>query len=151
VRLCGLLVCLTALSPTGAHADQCQTRLPVSAVVVPAASLTVAESPSSILVTSADVRRGRKTFRVRYHVSGNSHAGYLLRVVPHVGLTSQIVLRGLQSNVLVLDDSVEVSLPSSAGDVDLSLEIELQLMDGTPPGRYPLPLSLSLSPIPAAA
>jgi hypothetical protein len=135
----------------GSHADEPQARFTVSVHVVPTARLAAVSSPESMLVTTQDLRRGIKTLLVRYRVIGNSIAGYLLHVVPHVGLTTNMVVRGLPGEVMVADNGTDVTLPPSAAGTELALEIELRLDPDATTGRYPLPLDFSLSPIPVTA
>jgi hypothetical protein len=146
VKLCVALVCLAACWSTGVYADKCGAALKVSAQVVPTARLSMIDSPASMLVTSRDVQRGAKTLHVRLRVTGNSPTGYLLHVVPHVGLTTQMRVQGLPNELLIAEDCADVLLtPGAAGD-ELLLTIKLQLKPDVPAGRYPMPLSFSVSP-----
>lgn len=150
MRACLLLLCLAALWPMGACADESCSSMVVSAQVVPVAQLTTVQSPTSMLVTTRDIRRGIKTIFVRLRLNGNSLAGYLLHMMPHVGLTTQMVVHGLSNDLMITDEGADFSLPPGAAGAELSLRIELQLKPGAPAGRYPLPLAFSVSPDPHA-
>jgi hypothetical protein len=70
-----------------------------------------------------------------------------LRVAPRLGFARHVEVRGLPSQVVVQDDSVEVYRAHAREPVRLTLECRVVLERGAEPGSYGLPIRVSAPPL----
>jgi len=145
VRTCIAALTLLAAIPLAADAGDVRANFVVSAVVPARASLEAATQPALLSVSEDDVARGYVDVAAAYRVRNNDPAGYLLRLVPLVGLTSAIEVSGLATRVVMREDVVEVTQPAALQARDLNLRFRLTLDPGATAGIYPLPVQVSVA------
>ena len=141
------VVALAALLAAPALADQAQTRFTVSAVVPQRVTLTVLEQPSQLALSVEDIERGYKDVSARYQVRYNDRNGYLLHLVPRVGLTRQIEVRGLAAEVVLGDADLAIRQGSVARLHEFELAFRFVLDPAAQPGRYALPVHVTAAPL----
>ena len=145
MRACIAALILLAAIPTAADAGDVRANFVVSAVVPARASLEAVVQPALLSVSEDDVARGYVDVAAVYRVRNNDPAGYLLRLVPLIGLTSTIEISGLATPVVMRDEVVEVTQPAALQARDLSLRFRLTLDPGATSGVYPMPLQVSVA------
>jgi hypothetical protein len=123
-----------------------QASFGVSAQVVGRLSLQIVDAPAAVILTAADLERGYKELDARYRVHATRAQRYLLQVAPRLGLADSIRIEGLAAPVILGDAGIEVSQVAIAGANELKLRLRLELRPGLAPGRYALPVRLSLAP-----
>jgi hypothetical protein len=136
---------LMASLPVAAGAGELRTQVAVSAYVTPRASIETVSQSATLSVTEQDVGRGYLDVAAVYRVRNNDPAGYLLRLVPHIGLTSAIEVSGLATPVVMREEVVEVTQPAALQARDLNLRFRLTLDPGASPGVYPMPVQVSVA------
>jgi hypothetical protein len=141
------VVALAALVAGPALADQARARFTVSAVVPKRVTLTALEEPSQLMLSAEDVERGYKELAVRYQVRHNDPRGYLLHLAPRIGLTRQVEVRGLASEVLLGDEEVAIRQASAARRHDFELAFRFVLDPAARPGSYALPVHVTAAPL----
>jgi hypothetical protein len=94
---------------------------------------------------AADVQRGFVDVAASYLVSTNARSGYLLRFAPRLGLASRVDISGAGLQVAMLDSDIEVVRSGSPGVSRLEFRYRLHLSPDASPGRYALPLHVSVA------
>jgi hypothetical protein len=141
------VVALAALLAGPALADQARARFTVSAIVPKRVTLTALEQPAQLTLSVEDIERGYKDVSARYQVRHNDSHGYLLHLAPRIGLTRQIEVRGLASEV-VLGDADLVIRQASVGRLhDFELAFRFVLDPAARPGSYALPVHVTAAPL----
>jgi hypothetical protein len=141
------VVALAVLLAGPAMADQARARFTVSAVVPKRVTLTVLEQPSQLAVSAEDIERGYKDVTARYQVRHNDRNGYLLHLVPRVGLTRQIEVRGLAAEVVLGDADLAIRQASAGRLHDFELAFRFVLDPAARPGSYALPVHVTAAPL----
>ena len=141
------VVALAALLAGPAVADQARARFTVSAVVPKRVTLTVLEQPSQLMLSVQDIERGYKDVSARYQVRHNDRNGYLLHLVPRVGLTRQIEVRGLAAEVVLGDADLAIRQASAGRLHDFELAFRFVLDPAARPGSYALPVHVTAAPL----
>jgi hypothetical protein len=136
------LIVVSAM-PVAAVAGEARAQFTVTAHVTPRASIESIVQPEQFAVSAEDVDRGYVDLAAVYRVSSNDPAGYLVRLVPRVGLTRAIEVNGFASPVIVRDDVVDVSQPAALRPQDLRLSLRLLLDAAAVPGTYEWPVQLA--------
>jgi hypothetical protein len=139
------VVLLAALVAGPALADQARTQFTVSAVVPQLVTLTALEQPSELTLSAEDIERGYKDVSARYQVRHNDPNGYLLYLAPRIGLTREVEVRGLASDVLVGDASVAIRQAPVARLHDFELAFRFVLDPAARPGTYALPIHVTVA------
>ena len=96
-------------------------------------------------VSPGDVARGYLDVDAAYRVSSNDPSGYMVRLVPRIGLTSSVEVAGLSMPIVMTDQSVEVIQPAARRPRTLALRFRLVLNDDAVPGTYAMPVQVSVS------
>jgi hypothetical protein len=96
-------------------------------------------------VSPGDVARGYLDVDAAYRVSSNDPSGYMVRLVPRIGLTSSVEVAGLSMPIVMTDQSVEVIQPAARRPQTLALRFRLVLNDDAVPGTYAMPVQVSVS------
>ena len=141
------VVALAALLASPALADQARARFTVSAVVPKRVTLTALEQPAQLTLTVEDIERGYKDVSARYQVRHNDPHGYLLHLAPRIGLTRQIEVRGLTSDVLLGDADLAIRQASAGRLHDFELAFRFVLDPAARPGSYALPVHVTAAPL----
>jgi len=141
------VVALAVLLSGPALADQARARFTVSAVVPKRVTLTVLEQPAQLMLSVDDIERGYKDVSARYQVRHNDPRGYLLHLAPRVGLTRQVEVRGLASDVLLGDEEVAIRQASAGRLHDFELAFRFVLDTAAQPGAYALPVHVTAAPL----
>ena len=141
------VVALAVLLAAPVLADQAQTRFTVSAVVPKRVTLTVLEQPAQLVLSDSDIERGYKDVSARYRVQHNDRNGYLLHLVPRVGLTRQIEVRGLAAEVVLGDADLAIRQASTGRLQEFELAFRFVLDPAAQPGSYALPIHVTAAPL----
>lgn len=141
------VVALAVLLAGPALADEARARFTVSAVVPKRVTLTVLEQPSQLALSVEDIERGYKDVTARYQVRHNDRNGYLLHLVPRVGLTRQIEVRGLAAEVVLGDADLAIRQASAGRLHDFELAFRFVLDPAARPGSYALPVHVAAAPL----
>ena len=141
------VVALVALLSGPALADQARARFTVSAVVPKRVTLTALQQPAQLMLSVEDIERGYKDVSARYQVRHNDPHGYMLHLAPRIGLTRQVEVRGLASDVLVGDEGVAIRQASGARLHDFELSFRFLLDPAARPGTYALPVHVTAAPL----
>jgi hypothetical protein len=141
------VVALAALLAGPALADQARARFTVSAVVPKRVTLTVLEQPAQLMLSVEDIERGYKDVSARYQVRHNDRNGYLLHLVPRVGLTRQIEVRGLAAEVVLGDADLAIRQASVGRLHHFELAFRFVLDPAARPGSYALPVHVTAAPL----
>jgi hypothetical protein len=141
------VVALAVLLAGPAMADQARARFTVSAVVPKRVTLTVLEQPSQLALSVEDIERGYKDVTARYQVRHNDRNGYLLHLVPRVGLTREIEVRGLAAEVVLGDTDLAIRQASAGRLHDFELAFRFVLDPAARPGSYALPVHVTAAPL----
>ncbi len=141
------VVALAALLAGPALADQARARFTVSAVVPKRVTLTALEQPAQLMLSVEDIERGYKDVSARYQVRHNDRNGYLLHLVPRVGLTRQIEVRGLAAEVVLGDADLAIRQASAGRLHDFELAFRFVLDPAARPGSYALPVHVTAAPL----
>ena len=147
-----LAIALTPLA--GAAASSVATSGPMQArasidlrIAVPRVLELKLQHPDTVQVTAADAASGEVTVSgARVELVANGRRGYWLtgRVS---GPFLQATIEGLDNAVTFDASGARVLMPSMVGlprPPPRSVRYRLRLREGTPPGRYPWPVALSL-------
>lgn len=130
-----------------AAAEQASARFTVSAFVPQRVSLQAINPPTLLTVSSEDIARGYKDLSARYEVRQNTGHGYLLSLSPRLGLASRVAVLGLDSEIELRDQSIEIYRNRPSGLERLVLTFRFELEATARPGSYALPVHLSASPL----
>ena len=141
------VVALAALLAGPALADQARAQFTVSAVVPKRVTLTALEQPAQLTLSVEDIERGYKDVSARYQVRYNDSHGYLLHLAPRIGLTRQIEVRGLASEVVLGDADLAIRQASAGRLHDFELAFRFVLDPAARPGSYALPVHVTAAPL----
>lgn len=147
MRTCIAAFALLAAIPLAANGGDVRASFVVSAFVPARASLEAVTGPVQLLVSEQDVARGYLEVAAVYRVRNNDPAGYLLRLDPRTGLTRSIEVSGLETQVVMRDELVEVYRACAGEPEDLTLEYRFVLEPDAQPGTYELPIHVSATPL----
>jgi hypothetical protein len=145
-------VSLLLLAPPGATAGD-TARVAVTATVAKRANLRLVSQPGSVVITSADIARGYVDVPIpaEYAVHSNSRAGYVLDFSAQGDFMSQILVRGLGSDIQLGPDGGQVVRQPAPGSVgkpsQLAVGFRFLLSEATAQGTYPWPMRLSVTPL----
>lgn len=142
-----LLPALVAGVGANARADDERAVVLVSATVPARVTIEAFEQPTRLVISAEDVRRGYKDVSARYVVSQNTERGWVLQFAPRIGITRQVEVRGLSSDIVLREESVEVYRAGAAARENISLEYRLVLDDDASPGTYDAPVHVSAVPL----
>jgi hypothetical protein len=143
-RWTAVALLLLAVSP-GSGADSVDATFSVGARVPARLTLTAIEQPGTLELRAHDIERGYVDLSVRYSVSTNDPSGYLLRFVPRHGYTSGVEISGPDLRLSLVDSELEVLRADGQRVSSLELRYRLHLHSHVVPGRYPLPVEVSVS------
>ena len=146
LRSLGAVLLLALVAGVSARDDERATFF-VSATVPARVAIEAVEHPARLVITDDDVLAGHKDVSVRYSVSQNTERGWMLQLSPRIGITQQVKVRGLSSDVVLRDDTVEVYRPATAGREDISLDYRLVLDVDVEPGTYDMPVHVTATPL----
>lgn len=143
-RWTAVALLLLAVSPSS-EADSVDAMISVGAWVPVRLALTTIEQPAALDLRAADIERGYVDVSARYSVSTNDPSGYLLRFAPRQGYTSRIEIQGEGLQLSLVDSEIEVLRWDVQRASSLALRYRLHLHPEVVPGRYPLPVQVSVS------
>ena len=141
------VVALAALLSGPAFADQARARFTVSAIVSKHVTLTVVEQPSQLTLSVDDIERGYKDVSARYQVRHNDPNGYLLQLVPRIGVTRHVEVHGLGGDVVLAGADLAIRQVSASRVHDVELSFRFVLDPELPPGHYALPVHVTAAPL----
>jgi len=141
------LVLATVAAGAAVGAESRQANFIVTVSVPARATLQAIEQPARLHISAEDVVRGFKDVSARYIVESNTADGWLLRFAPRLGVARQVEVQGLQSQVVVHDDTVEVYRTRAREPERLTLEYRFVLEPDAQPGSYELPIHVSATPL----
>jgi hypothetical protein len=120
----------------------------VSAVVLARADLHMIKQPIELVLTDADVRRGYVEIDAAsmFELKCNSRAGCLLSFATH-GLPFRETSINVMGRTVVLGPGGALVTLPVIGRATVSLSYRFVLSEGTQPGTYEWPFSLSVSPL----
>ena len=147
LRSLGTVLLLALVAGAAARADQERATFLVSATVPARVTIEALEQPTRLVISAEDVRRGYKDVSARYAVSQNTERGWVLQLAPRIGITRQVEVRGLSTDVVLRDESVEVYRAGVDAREDISLEYRLLLAADASPGTYDVPVHVSAVPL----
>lgn len=147
LRSLGSVLLFALVAGAGAHAETQRAGFLVAVTVPERVTLEAVAQPALLSVSAADIQRGYKQVSARYVVTQNSERGWLLRLSPRLGLTRHVEVRGLDADVVMGQDSVEIFRRSAPGREDFSLDFRFVLMPDAKPGSYDMPVELSATPL----
>jgi len=147
LRSLGGVLLFALVAGAGAHAETQRAGFLVAVTVPERVTLEAVAQPALLSVSAADIQRGYKQVSARYVVTQNSERGWLLRLSPRLGLTRHVEVRGLDADVVMGQDSVEIFRRSAPGREDFSLDFRFVLMPDAEPGSYDMPVELSAIPL----
>lgn len=141
-----LLGAAGAASASGAAASPPVT-LTVSATVLPRTAVTSVASPTAIVVSADDVRRGYVDVGAptRLLLSNNAPRGFAIDVFPTAGIFTAVNVRSAGAAAFLGRDGgtiVERSVHGRA--IAITLSWRFMLADDVTPGLYPWPLQLTV-------
>lgn len=142
-----IALALALATAVPAIAGPAQASFTVSAVVPVRVTLTALEQPAELAISAADLARGYKDVAATYRVSYNDRRGYLLSLSPRIGVTREVEVQGLDTPLVMREESVEVVRPGPPGSHDLALGFRFVLHPAAAPGRYPLPVLVTARPL----
>jgi hypothetical protein len=141
------LVLATVAAGAAVGAESRQANFIVTVSVPARATLQAIEQPARLHISAEDVVRGFKDVSARYIVESNTADGWLLRFAPRLGVATQVEVQGLQSQVVVHADTVEVYRARARAPERLTLEYRFVLEPDAQPGSYELPIHVSATPL----
>jgi hypothetical protein len=146
---CITFAALALLVPAGsAFGDEASTRMQVSAIVLPDARIVRLDAPT-LVITAADLERGYLDVVRRYEVRSNAPDRLLLQFFVRGNLARSVEVRGLGAPLAIGPLGGQLCLdPPGAPGRDLALGFRIQLDPDVVPGIYPLPVVVSIDPVP---
>jgi hypothetical protein len=131
-----------------AEAGSRSTVVHVSAVVLARADLNIIKQPTALVLTDADVRRGYVEVDAAsmFELKCNSRAGCLLSFAAH-GLPFRETSINVMGRTVVLGPGGGLVTLPIIGRTTVALSYRFVLSEGTQPGTYEWPFSLSASPL----
>ena len=145
-RWIAVALLLGAVSPSHG-ADSARATMDVGAFVAPRLVLTAVDQPQALELDAADVARGYVDVAASYSIRTNDRNGYLLRFAPRQGYTTGVEISGAGLQVAMVDAEVEVVRTEVAAASRVALRYRLHLSPAAVPGRYPLPVHVSVAPL----
>ncbi|MBE7939692.1 hypothetical protein IM725_03780 [Ramlibacter aquaticus] len=136
-------------APLPALADS--LTVPVSATILPHASVQVLAQPSTVVLTAKDIERGYVELpsRLRLAVKNNT-PGYMLVFAGEGDFVRQVRVSGLGSDVQMGAGGGGVTLRTPGRGMNQSLldiGFRLELAQGVQQGVYPWPFQVSVVPL----
>lgn len=134
----------------GADAREARTDMPVTATVLAVARIERQTTPTEVVVTAADLRRGFVDVDppVALVIRSNSPTGYALDLDTITPLFSSLLVRGLESEQsLGPDGGTIVQRWQNAHTAHLTLQFRFLLAPGITVGRYGWPMQLRVRPL----
>lgn len=147
MRSLGSVLLFALVAGAGAHAETQRAGFLVSVTVPERVVLEAVEQPAQLTISEADLRRGYKDVSARYLVRQNTSKGWMLRLSPRLGVTQQVEIRGLSTDLVLRAESLEIHRAASRSREDFSLEYRFVLDPDARPGSYDLPVHVSASPL----
>jgi hypothetical protein len=147
-RLGVLLVAGTGC--TVGSALETNTSFTVSARVLPRTTLNVDSQPSSVVISSEDVRRGyvKIVEPTRIRISNTDPTGYALIVLPQSRWFSSVTVYGAGVEVTMGNDGGTIVESGHTGRaMSLELNYRFALASEIAPGDYPWPVQLMVRPL----
>lgn len=131
-----------------ASAESVSGSMKVSVQVMARANVRLDSQPAQVVVTSADVKRGYVDVPapIVFHAQTNSRQGYLLQVSNGSTDFSEVQLSFAQAAINVSQESW-IARPYVAGGEVVSMNARVRISSDLAPGSYPLPLSISATPL----
>ncbi len=153
VILAALLVMIFALAVPVKNMMQKSAReavLGVSAYVLPRQELKILFQTPSLVVTESDIDRGYLEIpeATRVYIHDNDRSGYVLLFEGLGSPFKQVVIRGLNQEIQIAQPAAYINLPYSREPVTATLNYHFDLIEGTQPGVYSWPLTISFPPAP---
>ena len=149
MRPTSTLALLTALLFVPAlSAESVSGQMRVSVQVMARVNVRLEAQPAQVVVTSADVKRGYLDLPapIVFHAQTNSRQGYLLQVSNGSTDFSEVQLSFAQAAINVAQESW-IARPYVPGGEVVSMNARLRLSSNLAPGSYPLPISISATPL----
>jgi len=145
--IAALLIAPSLIRPQESFAASASTFLHVHAVVLPRASVNVLVRPPKLAVTEEDIARGFVEIPATtvVEVKSNHPAGFLLTFSSHGLLFEEVLIRGLERNIVLGPDGGLVKL-SVKGRLMMTLGYRFVLAPGTQQGVYEWPITLAAGP-----
>lgn len=147
LRSLGAVLLLAVVAGADARADEERAAFLVSATVPGRVTIEAIEHPARLVISAADISRGYKEVSARYVVSQNTERGWVLRLSPRIGITQQVEVRGLSSDLVLGDQGVDVHRPGTAAREHISLDYRLVFHADAQPGTYDMPVHVSAMPL----
>jgi hypothetical protein len=147
LRSLGAFLLLALVAGAGARADTEQARFLVSATVPERVVIESLGQSSRLVLTADDIRRGYKNVSARFLVSQNTERGWVLRLSPRIGITQQVKVSGLSTDVVLREETVEVYRPAAAGREEIALGFHMVLDADAQPGAYDMPVHVAATPL----
>jgi hypothetical protein len=147
LRSLGAFLLLALVAGAGARAETEQARFVVSATVPARVTIEALGQSGRLVITADDVQRGYKDVSARFLVSHNTARGWVLQLAPRIGITEQIKVTGLSTDVVLREESVEVYRPATTGREDISLGFHMLLDADAEPGAYDMPVHVTAMPL----
>lgn len=147
LRSLGAVLLLALVAGAAARADQERATFLVSATVPGRVTIEPLLQSSLLVITADDVRRGYKEVSARFQVSQNTERGWVLRLSPRIGITEHVKVRGLSTEVVLREETVEVYRPPTAGREDIALGFHMVLDADAEPGTYDMPVHVAATPL----
>jgi hypothetical protein len=143
-----LLAAVLMLAAPQLIAESVSVQMKVSVQVVARAIATIAGQPHEVVVTADDIVRGSVDLEAPVVVQGrtNSRRGYLLHVTNTSGHFPSMQLVFDEASMNVSGESW-IARPYTPGGETVSVRARVRLAPGTVPGRYPLALAVTASPL----
>lgn len=107
-------------------------------------------SRNTLTITGNDIQRGfvEVHSQLQMRVTSNSTQGYALDVLPVNDVFSNVIVRGLDNDVVLgADGGTIVQRWQHAQSISLALGFRFAIKPGTQPGEYSWPLQMSVRPL----
>jgi len=124
--------------------------LNVSVTVLPRRELKILYQTPSLTVTESDIEQGYLDIpaATKLYIHDNDRSGYVLLFEGLHSPFNQAVIRGLSQDIQIAQPAAYIHQPYSRQPITTSLSYHFNLVEGTKPGNYPWPLSISIPPGP---
>ena len=140
---------VVTLVPLNATANPARSTFSVNVVVQPVTRVDQANH-SNLVISESDVARGYIEVNdpVAMRIASNSERGFALDVLPVNDVFSNVVVRGMGSEVaLGADGGMIVQRWQHAQTVSVNLKFQFALRPDTQPGEYAFPLHMAVRPL----
>jgi hypothetical protein len=147
LSLCALPAAAASTAAAGPGALATGASIDLAIVVPRALEMRMLDQPRTIEVTAADAASGEVVVNgPRVALVSNARRGYWIDAVLR-GPFKEATIEGLRAPLRVGASGGRALMPSMVGEqrpAPLPLRFRLRLKEGTPPGRYPWPVALSI-------